>query len=715
MSRMPQPEPVRRVRAWVAAVIALLATAVGADAQDIALRGGEHAAFTRLVAELPHGTRWSMVEVSGGVELRFADPAPRFDLSQTFARIPRTRVSAVDAISDGLRIALACPCPVRVVEEFPGLLVIDVRDPVGVASPQVAGPTTEPGGLPDAAGRALASRWRTDARSGSADALGIHAPAPLPKASAEFRTALRRAIHDAAEQGILDRDPEAVTPRASADPVFPLQQGPLLIPQVRIAAPPPERSESPARLCLPDASFALADWGVDGPVHGRIADLRGRLTGEFDRANRDAVLELVRYYIHLGFGAEARALMRAFPVAIENRDILRALAHVVDHALPPVELRLTDQAGCPSAAAFWALMSTPDGVAIDALDTAAVQRAFLDLPAHLRRALGPGTVERLLALGHSDAARAIRDATDRAHRGTGMRSDTPLALAGARIDLAADDPASRARGQAALETLDSAEALTLRLDRMAARADPSDHALLSLAQSVAAERRGTPQGHALLAAVALAAASAGDFDAAFDALRRLARDAPASADDLRDSVYEALAQTEDDARFVSTIFATRPWDDPQLAPPARVALGERLALLGFPAHARAILAVPELSGSARAALARARSYQSEGETEAALAALNRHTGPEIEAMREELGRAPLLPVAGQLQSPAATNAPIDDRAAAGSVQPTELDSSARNGGGLLGQGVAALESGQVLRSRIEDLLAVPIDLDQSAP
>ena len=111
---------------------ALLAAAPAVGAEGGAIRGGEHAGFTRIVLEIESTTEWSLETASDRATIRFPGRSLAFDTREVFERIPRTRIRAVSVRGGeaGSEIAVDLGCDCRVSTAFVGArwLALDVAD-----------------------------------------------------------------------------------------------------------------------------------------------------------------------------------------------------------------------------------------------------------------------------------------------------------------------------------------------------------------------------------------------------------------------------------------------------------------------------------------------------------------------------------------------------------------------------------------------------------
>lgn len=342
------------------------------------------------------------------------------------------------------------------------------------------------------------------------------------------------------------------------------------IPNLRIGAPdqPPEPAAGPEGDggCLPDSAFDLPAWGTEDQPAVALGQIRAGLLGEFDTPDPAAAARLVRLYLFLGFGAEAREAARIFAPESPDRTVWESLSDILDQGTDPTG-HLAGQAGCDTAAALWAVLSREELPRDDLRNDPAVMRAFSALPPHLRRHLGPPLADRYLAKGLNSPAAAILAAIERAPGETGPAASL------LREDLAAasgEEPDPDALAEIAATGDDAGVKATIDLIRLAAEAGPVTTDLRLAAEALARSREGTPEAEALMAATALALASQDDYAAAF------ARVPPESPDAL--PVWKMLAERGPDGAILAHAVSGR---EPGLPEPIRHALADRLIRLGL--------------------------------------------------------------------------------------------------------------------------------------
>ena len=344
--------------------------------------------------------------------------------------------------------------------------------------------------------------------------------------------------------------------------------------------------------CIADDRLALAAWGGTGSPWEGLSRARRDLLAEFDQPQEEALLALVRGYLHMGFGAEAMATLAAFPEAgVPDRELLVALGRLIDDLPGPPGL-FAAMADCDGAAALWAVLAAPDDLRGDAVNGGAVVRAFSALPPHLRGAVGGRLAARLVAAGRQDAARSIASALA---RGAGAPAAEAELIEAHLLSL--EDPAMAAPRLAELARGNSpraVEAMILLVEARLARGEPVAPNMIDLIASRSFELRGTPTGARLQMAHALALASAGDFTPAFaiahDVQEAASEDAAAT---LRNAflfpLLQMLVADGDDATFLRHALELPLWQSAAAPASLRLDIARRLIDLGLAEEALAAL------------------------------------------------------------------------------------------------------------------------------
>jgi len=504
-------------------ILLLLLLAPAATAQTVSVKSGAHDGFTRLVLELGRPVDWQLGRTADGYALRLEPPGARFDLSQVYQLIGRERLAAiwVEPDTNQLKLGIGCACHAIPFEFRPGVIVIDLRDgrpPQGssfeLALEGEAPPPLEVRVLPRPRARpsSLATYdWRTADQVPHSTGLPLAINDP---ALTQLRNTLLLQLSRGAAQGVVQIAEEIPEP----------QQRPGPLAQVRIVEYPglfagTGGESSPAltgsgAACLPDSALDMAAWGSDQPVSAQIALSATGLIGEFDRPDPEAIRRAVRYYLSLGFGAEALHLLRSFDMPDEERQLWQAMAGIVDHGAAEGGA-FAGMMVCDTAAALWAVLAQARSDGTEP-NTQAVLRSFSALPRHLRQHLGPLLADRFLGRNDTESARAVRDAVLR----TSADLMPSVRLMEARIDLAQGKTDAAGSTLADLVTEAGpvgAEAMIAWVDRLLAEGKPVDAPTVTALAALLHEHKGGPLEPALHKAHVLSLAAAGDFDAAFAA------------------------------------------------------------------------------------------------------------------------------------------------------------------------------------------------------
>lgn len=566
---------------WLLAAL-LFCIAPVAVAAPVTVTSGEHEGFTRLVFDYGTPVDWRFGRTDDGYELALGETSPAYDLRGVFRLIGRSRLAAIwaDPGSGNLRIGIACACHAIPFEFRPGIVVVDLRDGSPPAGSSFE--TALDGGSRDrlAARDHPRPRPRPAERPASYDWLDLARTEPAPRAPVlpvpadpglePLRDLLLQQMGRGAAQGVVRME------QPPAGPGQPLPD--FASAQVRIGGGPPSALAPPDALhgdlgaegaaCIAPDRLEFSAWADDRPVHEQWAEAMAGLSTEFDRTDPAALTRAARFLLALGFGAEARQLLRAFPEDLPDRALWVALALVLDDE-PGTTTVLAGQAACDGPAAMWSFLAedkvTPGGFR----RADAILLAFSALPLRLRVLLGPRLAERFIAAGDAESARAIRDAILRAD----PRTEGTTALIDAEISHETGDPAA---AEAVLQSVfdaggpESIDALMRLVALRAGRGLPVDPALVPVLQAAAQERHGTTAEPQAQAALILARAASGDPAGALAGLPSAPETAPA--------VWALLAGLGSDRQVLELAL---PQVAETAAPETRAILARRLLDLGM--------------------------------------------------------------------------------------------------------------------------------------
>ena len=365
--------------------------------------------------------------------------------------------------------------------------------------------------------------------------------------------------------------------------------------------------------CIPQEMLDVGAWADETPVSGQIGPVMSGLTGEFDVPNPEAVKNAVRFYLSIGFGAEARALLRALPSRQEDAGIWQSMAHILDSE-PDPQPAFAGMAACDTPAALWAVLADPDVLAVGQVEKSAILRAFSALPNRLRRQLGPVLVDRFLAMEDFGTAISLRDTTLRGISDPGPEFD----LMQAAIEHAGGSPGA---SEAILEVTASesgpemAAALVALVTLRAEMGQEVSFLQVQSLEGFAKERQGSPDEAEFNHALTLAYAASGDFRSAFGRVD----DDPGAAPTL----WKILANAGSDSALLDHATLNDPQAPPSAATSAASLVATRMLDLGLSDQAARWLGLAE----APPTLLAARVQLAEGQAQAALDLLGDDQSP----------------------------------------------------------------------------------------
>lgn len=568
-------------------------------ADGVTVTSGEHGDFTRIALDFGHPVDWQVGRTPDGYALRVTGEEPSYDLTQVFDLIGKDRISAlwVDKANGDLHLGIGCACYAMPFAFRPSIVVIDVKsgkppkgsafeaDLPGAAAAQPPVFDAQ-AGQPPTDGRYdwVGARAVSSPAAAAAEPVAPATPLPVDTALEPLRKALLEEMSRGAAAGLIDMS----LPRETTDgmvvgiPSAQIALGDSPNYAAHIGETSDKKVNAAGEACLPDEAVDIGSWALsDQPVSMQMALPMTDLIGEFDKPDPEALAKAVKFQLFLGFGAEARAYLRAFPVEEKESAIWTSMGAILDGDPDPAQAFVT-MANCDTQAALWAALSIPNLALEPAVNSKSIVRAFSALPPHLRLLLGPRLADQMLSIHDDLAARSIRDAVTRL---PGEKA-ADVTLLEAKLDVAQGD-------------LDAAEA---RLAPLAGQSGPaSEDALADLVTTtahnlkpispdqvdalaaVAQERRDSADAARFDSAVVLGRAAAGQFDEAFAGLKE--------HPDLADTVWQILAvlgSDEDVLRHAVLAPGTPP---PEPAAKAAERLADRLLGLGFVPEAGAWLAL----------------------------------------------------------------------------------------------------------------------------
>ncbi len=630
------------------AVILALCLPVAALAQAVKVTSGDHPDFTRIVIDYGNPVDWKVGRTTDGYELRLPKDGTSYDLTSVFDQIGKERLATIwaDPISGALHFGVACACFAIPFEFRPGTVVIDIRNgppPKGSSFEQALDGGTAPDLIErrrvrptrrsQAAGPVQTYDWTASLTAPPADQIQPESAQVAPDTDAPaidlapLRQSLIEELSRGASQGIVDMaKPKTPIEVVAEDdnPSVEVREGeaPNLVLRQQGEKEPPLSAEGVS--CIPDDKLDVADWAEDQPFAAQVAEALQNLTGEFDRPDPEAVKRATRFYLKFGFGAEARAILRAFPTEQEDAAIWQSMARILDGEADPAPI-FAGMAACDTSAALWAILADPGVLSLGQVEKAAVLRGFSALPIHLRHQLGPTMVDRFLAMKDFATATALRDAV---LRGT-IDPGPEIEMMEAAIERTSGSPAAsaaRLEGLTAQSGPTSPEALTALVIQLAETGRSVSFEQVTAMEEYAKEREGSEDHARFHLALTLAYGASGDFDKAFALLPESPEAAPV--------LWQVLAASGKDTPLLDHAVLPTGEPLPPSAGGAATLIAQRLVTLGLGDQAARWLAlaadVPKVL-AARVALAR-------GEADRALVLLEAEVSPAADDLRIEAHR-----------------------------------------------------------------------------
>ncbi|MGY6705770.1 hypothetical protein [Roseinatronobacter sp.] len=411
---------------------------------------------------------------------------------------------------------------------------------------------------------------------------------------------LGRALSEAVGLGLLSPNQEIATTGKSSsstadDPTSrpvaaPPAQGQLTITDSVAAA----RGTTPRSLqndifatCPPDNAIDPSLWQAQTSAQLTPSGT-ALIFNETDALDPEATRHLVRQYLYLGFGAEARLTLSLLHTPQPQDRFLEIVSHLVDLAPLPPDLAPMDIGSCRGMATLWqALAILPEDLPQD-YPVAGLVQAIQSLPAHLRLHLGPHIVRHLAAQGFVSDAQSIRDSLDRISE----TSSDPLRLARATLDLPNASGQDTRRYEQDLLADPTVEAVTFLMQRQQDLGLPISSELADEAQSLLRALRGSDEGHILAELLARGLSRTERFADALSLVQlNDANLPPQQSLVLLQELLLDLSGNADDTTFVTQMFEHTPWNS-ALPSDARAVLARRLETLGFDTQADLMSGLP---------------------------------------------------------------------------------------------------------------------------
>ncbi|TVP72108.1 MAG: hypothetical protein EA339_07715 [Rhodobacteraceae bacterium] len=592
---------------------------VSAQTTIVPVRAGEHANFTRIVFQIPEDNTWILRDNTTSAEIIIDGPPLRFDLSQTFSRIPRTRLARVVAEDNVLRLQIACECDIRASNDLPNYLVVDISDS---ASPRDTDrqvqrrPAERPtqSSISDISGEANARR----AGSELARALSEQSLPEEIRASEEFKRLLQFPPPQPIRQ--TEENEGAVESQLNTDPALVNDLGRVIARSVAggklqaaedtsanrnlnvrkpdsdlfsnldlrehfssLSAGSNSNSESvedPTReICSYFKAISLVDNAeplsrqLDRPSFALIYD-------DLDRVQETEGMAVMNQFLAKGFGAEARSILNILDVSEGFKNIVRSVSALVDLERERSNFDFSNYLHCAPDVHLWNFLSSETRLEDDSLAAKELVNAFKLLPPNLRAHFGPAISGRLTSSLNRSFAEIVQVNIER----IAEPADPRINLSRAKI-LASDYKSNDIQNES-IERLISPEisddALIFVLNQRIASSQAIEDSLIEHAENRLLPLRNHDAEGELAILLAKAHAQRSDFEKAFEYINNFAAKVDyGKLSDAQNFILGYLAVEEDDLKFIDNIFSERPWLYQGLDVQNRTMLAERLRELGF--------------------------------------------------------------------------------------------------------------------------------------
>ncbi len=174
-----------------------------------------------------------------------------------------------------------------------------------------------------------------------------------------------------------------------------------------------ELSEQPAPTCPDNRRLNVHQWGGDEPVSDRIGELRRALVADHGGIDQDAVQELARYYIAIGFGREAEQILSHAREEEEFSSLLADLARAVEGREVLADGALGVLSDCDGRLTMWRTVAGMEYLEPGSERADAAIDAFSELPPALRRIAGKEIVRHAVTSGRAKDADEVMRILDR--------------------------------------------------------------------------------------------------------------------------------------------------------------------------------------------------------------------------------------------------------------------------------------------------------------
>ena len=578
---------------------ALSAQIGSAQTVTVPVRTGEHAEFTRVVVPLPAESLWQFKQTGRRATLSILGQEVNFDTSQSFARIPRTRLSALRPRRGALDLELACDCVIRAAQDLPQLVVLDIQAAVADQG-AISRPKWRPNISPDLAVAARAgvsvarALQQSEFSAKTSDALDIDRDTIETPQHPQYATreqpqhqslteSLGRSISDAVSQGLLRPAIPQVEPQVrsrdepESDTALIAPSGVSSAAHVAVsnsitraqAGRQGSIDEASEQTCPAPAMLSPAAWFADPPDLPRLSPVE--ILTATDKIDESEVRNSAQSLLYWGFGQEARLILGLVESMNQEKRLLVEMSYLVDRDRPPSS-EIVDFSECSPSAALWALLAKfPEQPEKEFPMKLAIQGA-LELPASLRMHIGTHVLANLSSNNNPEDVRILQEALEISR--TGMELETEGQIIGQTSQSQLEERSNRT-------VISEASDIILQLEQAEQLGEPLSDKLKSEALSLLFAARNSEHAAKLTTLLAKSTLRDKDYELGLELIANPGSNLTAEMQArLRSELLLAAAENADDVAFLRLVFSQTLSELP-VDPTTNEALAERLISLGF--------------------------------------------------------------------------------------------------------------------------------------
>lgn len=299
----------------------------------------------------------------------------------------------------------------------------------------------------------------------------------------------------------------------------------------------------------------LEDWAQGEQFSSNLGAMRQAIFDADGNILTTPTLKLARHYVFHGFGAEAEALL----LTLENPpEVELAMARYLDDRPGPNFPAIETLALCSGLDMLWRFVDAPQFPELAAAQRESMRLAFSDLPAALRRMIGPDFVRRLDEAGYDDDATDVREALARGQ----TLDETEIIVLEFETSNAPPTRSATERLENQLGNAgpDAARVMREFLAALRRAGDNPDPSQMITAEALLRETPLDRSVGSLWYEVLMAHAGLGDMETAFSMLNELAGAAPEMRHGIDIDMVDMILRSNQTAALVvmSTRLATQP-------------------------------------------------------------------------------------------------------------------------------------------------------------